>query len=94
MWGPNCPRCGKGPTDLLSTLNEFEYYCKPCDIRFNKEREIYAPKCEMHDYNMPDGHCTCVHECSQCDTTYIGHNHSKEDCIASLRKQLDAARKV
>jgi hypothetical protein len=53
-----------------------------------------ANECESHDYNMPDGHCTCEYKCLNCGTTYVGYNHSKEDCIASLRKQLAEARKV
>jgi len=39
MWGPNCPKCGKGPTDWLATTNEWRWYCKPCDIRFNDRLE-------------------------------------------------------
>jgi hypothetical protein len=47
MWGPNCPRCGKGPTEWLATTNEWRWYCKPCDIRFNDRLE--TPLFELYE---------------------------------------------
>jgi transposase-like protein len=44
MWGPDCPQCKQGPTEWLSTDNEYRWYCKPCDIRFNDRLEIYQPE--------------------------------------------------
>jgi hypothetical protein len=41
MEGPACPLCVK-PTDLLSTENEWKYYCRSCDIRFNGDREVLS----------------------------------------------------
>lgn len=34
-----CPRCGSGSSNvqLLSTTNEWMFYCKDCDVRFNRE---------------------------------------------------------
>jgi hypothetical protein len=55
---------------------------------------VLDPECESHSYNMPDGHCTCTYTCSDCETTYVGYSHTKEDCIKSLRKQLDEAKRV
>lgn len=38
-----CPSCRKGgETQLLSTHNEWRYYCKRCNNRFNKDGEIYV----------------------------------------------------
>lgn len=34
MNGPDCPVHGT-PMDWLSTLNEWEYYCRECDMRYN-----------------------------------------------------------
>lgn len=39
--GVKCPSCLKWDTSkLLSTLNEWKYWCKACDIRFNTKAEI------------------------------------------------------
>lgn len=54
MNGPECPLCGcgrmislngktDGYTDILSTTNEWKYYCPRCDIRFNSNREWLGP---------------------------------------------------
>lgn len=37
-WGDPCPQC-QAPVDLLSTQNEWCFYCKKCDMRFNANRE-------------------------------------------------------
>ena len=34
-----CPRCCRRGGQVLSTTNEFRYYCKFCDIRFNIDGE-------------------------------------------------------
>ena len=34
MSGPDCPIHGK-PMDYLSTWNQWKYYCKQCDKRYN-----------------------------------------------------------
>lgn len=38
MNGPNCPIHGQ-PMEWLSTANEWEYYCKLCDWRYNRKLE-------------------------------------------------------
>lgn len=35
-----CPQCGCIHCDWLSTMNEWEFYCKHCDVRFNKQGEV------------------------------------------------------
>ena len=40
-WGPPCPKC-KVDGDLLSTTNEWKYYCPDCDIRYNEKGEIFG----------------------------------------------------
>jgi len=34
MNGPDCP-VHKTPMDWLSTWNQWQYYCKACDLRYN-----------------------------------------------------------
>lgn len=44
MNGPNCPKDkSHGESEYLSTTNEWKYYCKKCDKRFN-----------VYDEFMPD----------------------------------------
>ena len=39
MEGNNCPKCGR-ISEWLSTINEWIFYCKHCNIRFNWNGEI------------------------------------------------------
>lgn len=39
MDGPDCPIHRK-PMWWLSTWNEWEFYCKECDKRYNKKFEV------------------------------------------------------
>lgn len=39
MEGISCPKCGQD-SRWLNTTNEWCYHCVPCDIRFNRKREI------------------------------------------------------
>lgn len=40
MWlDEKCPFCEKGHISLLSTLNEWKYFCEFCHVRFNEKRE-------------------------------------------------------
>ena len=46
MKGPNCPIHTWHPMDWLSTLNEWQYYCRLCDLRYNARMEsqpVVAP---------------------------------------------------
>lgn len=36
-----CPVCG-GESDLLSTTNEWRYFCPNDDIRFNEDGKIFV----------------------------------------------------
>jgi hypothetical protein len=38
MDGPNCPVHGK-PMHWLSTINQWEYHCPVCDMRYNRKLE-------------------------------------------------------
>jgi len=53
---------------------------------------FFNPQCEVHVHKMADGRCSCLHECSDCHKVYIGFNHTAQDCIKSLRKQLEDIR--
>jgi hypothetical protein len=37
--GDQCPQCD-GPSVKLATLNEWDNWCKACDIRFNRNGQI------------------------------------------------------
>jgi transcription elongation factor Elf1 len=42
--GITCPKCGKFELWLMSTLNQWKYYCEPCNTRFNENlRPMHAP---------------------------------------------------
>lgn len=38
--GSECPRCNGWHTVWLSTTNEWCYYCRTCNVRFNDKGEI------------------------------------------------------
>jgi hypothetical protein len=44
-------------------------------------------KCLVHFYRIPDGQCSCPHDCDNCGVTYVGE-HSKDDCITVLKRRL------
>ena len=46
------------------------------------------PRCGWCVYNEPDGRCTCEKKCDICGAEYIGHKHSKDDCIPVLKQQI------
>lgn len=37
--GNNCPQCQK-VSSLISTINEWRFHCRSCDIRFNGLGEV------------------------------------------------------
>lgn len=37
--GLDCPQCNK-PARTLATINEWEYYCPVCKVRFNANKDI------------------------------------------------------
>lgn len=40
MDGNKCPCCNR-TSHLLSTTNEWVYYCPDCDVRFNSKGEVH-----------------------------------------------------
>ena len=43
MTGISCPRCHRD-SDWISTVNQWEYKCMHCDIRFNRDGQVYTGK--------------------------------------------------
>jgi hypothetical protein len=48
------------------------------------------PRCLVHYHMIPDGQCSCPHECEDCGCHYAGE-HSKDDCITVLKSRLKIA---
>ena len=38
-----CPDCGWDVIEWISTTNEWEYYCRRCDVRFNDRGQVQDP---------------------------------------------------
>lgn len=52
MTADTCPRCARtwqGGVDLLSTINEWKWYCTVCNIRFNDQHEVFDRFNDTHN---------------------------------------------
>jgi hypothetical protein len=38
-----CPKCGLEETRLISTTNQWDGWCVPCDVRYNDKKQIQDP---------------------------------------------------
>jgi hypothetical protein len=45
------------------------------------------PRCLVHYHMIPDGQCSCPHDCQDCGVTYVG-GHSKDECVTVLKRRL------
>lgn len=45
MGGLNCPNCHQ-PSEWLSTIAVWVYYCSKCQIRFSADSKVYSGDCD------------------------------------------------
>jgi hypothetical protein len=74
MNGIACPNCD-GDTEILSTDNEWDLYCRSCDIRF---KEVVANKEGILSFNAADGGLDVIFvagsPASPRDKAYVAYN--------------------